>query len=88
VFIDLIWERYSEAIQKRIFYPYMVYLAAFTYLATSVDDGYLVSLEKGSKVDGDIWIFFFKLVLCIALWAYQIRREYKQLRTDFKDYFS
>jgi hypothetical protein len=69
--------RYSEAIRKRIFYPYMAYLAAFTTLATSVDDGYLVSLEKGHTTGGDVGLFLFKLVLCIALWAYQIRREYK-----------
>jgi hypothetical protein len=55
----------------------MAYLAAFTTLATSVDDGYLVSLEKGHTTGGDVGLFLFKLVLCIALWAYQIRREYK-----------
>ena len=41
VFIDLIWERYSKEIQRKIFYPYIVYLFTFVLLSTCCDDGYL-----------------------------------------------
>jgi hypothetical protein len=70
VFIDLIWERYSKAIQRMIFYPYVVYLIFFIMLGTSVNDGYLTQLEAKTQTTGGFIYFLTKLALCLALWAW------------------
>jgi hypothetical protein len=52
-------------------------MLAFILLGTTVNTGYLANLEKNTDTTGGLIIFLIKLSSSVALWAYQIRREYK-----------
>ena len=51
IFIDLVWEKYQEAIVKKIFVWYLVYLALFVYLASNVAGTYMNQIEAGRIKD-------------------------------------
>ena len=71
IFIELLWQKYQQAIVMKIFVPYLTYMFLFVYLTSSKAGDYLDYMDSHEEESTFDKILTLVLTLaCVLLWFF------------------